>query len=99
MAKRAALFGCNYAGTNNALHGCINDVTAVKEMLLFAYQFPEQVRHALQHASVPARSHVANIMTPTASVSSAEHHCDDRRSGAEAHRRQHQGVLVFRHHC
>ena len=43
MVRRAALFGCNYAGTNNALHGCINDVRAVHEMLVQAYQFNPQV--------------------------------------------------------
>lgn len=43
MARRAALFGCNYAGTKNALHGCINDVRAVHEMLVYAYQFDTQV--------------------------------------------------------
>jgi Caspase domain len=43
MARRAALFGCNYAGTKSALHGCINDVRAVHEMLVYAYQFDPQV--------------------------------------------------------
>ena len=43
MTRRAVLFGCNYAGTNNALSGCINDVRAVYEMLEYAYQFDPQV--------------------------------------------------------
>ena len=43
MARRAALFGCNYAGTKSELHGCINDVRAVHEMLVYAYQFDPQV--------------------------------------------------------
>ena len=50
MARRAALFGCNYAGTNNALHGCINDVRAVHEMLVYAYQFDPQVGVTAQRA-------------------------------------------------
>ncbi len=43
MTRRAVLIGCNYAGTNNALSECINDVRAVYEMLEYAYQFDPQV--------------------------------------------------------
>jgi len=38
------VFGCNYAGSSHALHGCINDAHAVYEMLVYAYQFDPQVR-------------------------------------------------------
>lgn len=44
MTRRAVLFGCNYAGSKNALSGCINDVRAVHEMLQYAYGFDERVR-------------------------------------------------------
>ena len=44
MVRRAAVFGCNYAGSAHALHGCINDAHAIYEMLVYAYQFDPQVR-------------------------------------------------------
>ena len=37
------MFGCNYAGSAHALHGCINDAHAIYEMLVYAYQFDPQV--------------------------------------------------------
>ena len=43
MVRRAAVFGCNYAGSAHALHGCINDAHAIYEMLVYAYQFDPQV--------------------------------------------------------
>jgi Caspase domain len=60
MARRAALFGCNYAGTNNALHGCINDVRAVHEMLVYAYQFDPQVGGGAQPAFITLRTCIAH---------------------------------------
>ena len=42
MVRRAAIFGCNYAGSSHALHGCINDAHAIYEMLVYAYQFDPQ---------------------------------------------------------
>ncbi|KAK1557775.1 hypothetical protein Q3G72_031698 [Acer saccharum] len=32
--RRAVLVGCNYPNTKNELHGCINDVVAMKEVLI-----------------------------------------------------------------
>eukprot|EP00050_Salpingoeca_kvevrii_P011665 m.17049 g.17049 ORF g.17049 m.17049 type:complete len:373 (-) comp3563_c0_seq1:140-1258(-) len=34
MAKRAALFGCNYPGTEAALNGCVNDVYSMRDLLI-----------------------------------------------------------------
>jgi hypothetical protein len=34
MTKKALLVGCNYPGTQAALNGCINDVLAIRKMLI-----------------------------------------------------------------
>ena len=34
MAKRAVLVGCNYPGTEATLRGCVNDVKAIKALLI-----------------------------------------------------------------
>ncbi|GMH36197.1 hypothetical protein BSKO_04065 [Bryopsis sp. KO-2023] len=41
MAKRALLVGCNYAGTEYPLNGCINDVFSIKAVLTELYGFEE----------------------------------------------------------
>jgi hypothetical protein len=41
MAKRALLVGINYVGTASELHGCINDVMNMKEMLIKQYGYQE----------------------------------------------------------
>jgi Caspase domain len=76
MARRAALFGCNYAGTNNALHGCINDVRAVHEMLVYAYQFDPQVGGTYNQACIGHRR------IPTALVGTL---CNVARSTPSTH--------------
>jgi len=37
----AVLVGCNYPNTSNELHGCINDVLAMKETLVKRFGFDE----------------------------------------------------------
>ncbi|CAK7340323.1 unnamed protein product [Dovyalis caffra] len=37
--RMAVLVGCNYPNTRNELHGCINDVLAMKEMLVKRFGF------------------------------------------------------------
>ena len=39
--RLAVLVGCNYFNKPNELHGCINDVLAMKEMLLKRFGFDE----------------------------------------------------------
>ncbi|GBG59015.1 hypothetical protein CBR_g24363 [Chara braunii] len=39
MVKRAVLVGCNYANTNAALNGCINDVSIIYQILTERYGF------------------------------------------------------------
>ncbi|KAF5737594.1 latex-abundant family protein [Tripterygium wilfordii] len=39
MKRFAVLVGCNYAHTRNELHGCINDVLAMKEVLIKRFGF------------------------------------------------------------
>ncbi|KFK24867.1 hypothetical protein AALP_AA8G035200 [Arabis alpina] len=43
MVKRrlAVLVGCNYPNTKNELHGCVNDVLAMKETLLTRFGFKQ----------------------------------------------------------
>lgn len=41
MAKRALLVGCNYPGTQAELHGCVNDVFAMRSLLTDLYGFEE----------------------------------------------------------
>uniref|UniRef100_A0A1J3DT18 Metacaspase-9 n=1 Tax=Noccaea caerulescens TaxID=107243 RepID=A0A1J3DT18_NOCCA len=43
MVKRrlAVLVGCNYPNTRNELHGCVNDVLAMKETLLTRFGFQQ----------------------------------------------------------
>ncbi|CAH8269996.1 unnamed protein product [Arabidopsis lyrata] len=43
MAKKrlAVLVGCNYPNTRNELHGCINDVLAMKETIMSRFGFKE----------------------------------------------------------
>ncbi|CAH8319932.1 unnamed protein product [Eruca vesicaria subsp. sativa] len=40
--KLAVLVGCNYPNTKNELHGCINDVLAMKETLLTRFGFKQE---------------------------------------------------------
>ncbi|KAK2639937.1 hypothetical protein Ddye_027732 [Dipteronia dyeriana] len=37
--RRVVLVGCNYPNTKNELHGCINDVLAMKEVLIERFKF------------------------------------------------------------
>lgn len=37
--KLAVLVGCNYANTPNELHGCINDVIAMRQVLIDRFGF------------------------------------------------------------
>lgn len=37
--KFAVLVGCNYANTPNELHGCINDVLAMRQVLIYRFGF------------------------------------------------------------
>ena len=39
--KRALLVGCRYPDTQNALHGCWNDVKIVGDLLVNVFQFPK----------------------------------------------------------
>lgn len=42
--KRALLVGINYRGTSSELHGCINDVQGIKDILINVYNFqPENI--------------------------------------------------------
>lgn len=44
VQKKAVLIGCNYPDKPQVtLHGCVNDVKAVKQMLLDQFGFQEQV--------------------------------------------------------
>lgn len=102
MARRAALFGCNYAGTSSALHGCINDVRAVHEMLVYAYQFDPQVSAkgsctmfgiGLYACDAHCHAHMAcwRLVAESRLAARAEHHRHDGRPGAAPHGSQHEG--------
>eukprot|EP00246_Nothoceros_aenigmaticus_P006211 TRINITY_DN18_c0_g1_i1.p1 TRINITY_DN18_c0_g1~~TRINITY_DN18_c0_g1_i1.p1 ORF type:complete len:419 (-),score=57.52 TRINITY_DN18_c0_g1_i1:351-1607(-) len=41
MVKKAVLIGCNYAGTQAELHGCVNDVKRMYSTLVERYGFEE----------------------------------------------------------
>lgn len=42
--KMAVLVGCNYPNTKNELHGCINDVLTMREVLIQRFGFdPTQI--------------------------------------------------------
>lgn len=40
--RLAVLVGCNYPNTPNELHGCINDVLAMKDMLVKRFGFDHE---------------------------------------------------------
>ncbi|KAF8075424.1 hypothetical protein N665_1094s0005 [Sinapis alba] len=52
--RLAVLVGCNYPNTNNELHGCVNDVLAMKETLLTRFGFKQDDMEVL--TDVPADS-------------------------------------------
>lgn len=39
MVKKAIVIGINYLGTENELHGCINDSSNVRDLLISQYKF------------------------------------------------------------
>lgn len=43
----AVLVGCNYANTPNELHGCINDVLAMRQVLIDRFRFKPDNIHLL----------------------------------------------------
>ncbi|GMH36196.1 hypothetical protein BSKO_04064 [Bryopsis sp. KO-2023] len=42
MTKRALLIGCNYAGTEAQLFGCVNDVAVMKSLLMEVFGFKDE---------------------------------------------------------
>ncbi|TXG70417.1 hypothetical protein EZV62_005352 [Acer yangbiense] len=51
--RRAVLVGCNYLNTKNELHGCINDVVAMKEVLIKRFRFESSGIELLTDAPRP----------------------------------------------
>ena len=64
--RRALLIGCNYAGTNSQLNGCINDINNIHNFLKLQHNFKEKEITMLSdhvgapHNKLPTR---ANIIT------------------------------------
>ncbi|KAK3221050.1 hypothetical protein Dsin_015020 [Dipteronia sinensis] len=85
-AKKAVLVGCNYPNTKNELHGCINDVVAMKEVLIERFRFEPSGIELLTDATRPG----SNLVMPTgANIKAALKRMVD---GAEA------GDVLFFHY-
>ncbi|WCJ20838.1 metacaspase 9 [Euphorbia peplus] len=61
--KRGVLVGCNYPNTPNELHGCINDVIAMREVLVNRFGFDPNKIQVLTDA--PAPGLMQQMMMPT----------------------------------
>ncbi|KAK2661424.1 hypothetical protein Ddye_007957 [Dipteronia dyeriana] len=85
--RRAVLVGCNYPNTNSELHGCINDVVAMKEVLIKRFKFESSGIELLTDATEPGSSLV--IMPTGANIKAALKRMVD---GAEA------GDVLFFHY-
>ncbi|KAK2640220.1 hypothetical protein Ddye_028015 [Dipteronia dyeriana] len=59
--RRVVLVGCNYPNTKNELHGCINDVLAMKEVLIERFKFEPSGIELLTDALRPR----SNLVMPT----------------------------------
>lgn len=61
--KLAVLAGCNYPNTKNALHGCHNDVLAMKNVLINRFGFdPKKIELLTDEPSSLVMPTGANIM-------------------------------------
>ncbi|KAK1591716.1 hypothetical protein Q3G72_012300 [Acer saccharum] len=86
--RRAVLVGCNYPNTKNELHGCINDVVAMKEVLIKRFGFePSGIELLTDDALGPAGSSL--VMPTGANIKAALKRMVD---GAEA------GDVLFFHY-
>ncbi|KAL2320559.1 hypothetical protein Fmac_029528 [Flemingia macrophylla] len=64
--KVAVLVGCNYPNTSNELHGCINDVLAMKETLVKRFEFDpnniELLTDAPHSSSLPTGANIKQAL-------------------------------------
>ncbi|KAJ4978290.1 hypothetical protein NE237_009070 [Protea cynaroides] len=60
--RLATLVGCNYFNTRNELYGCINDVLAIREVLINRFGFhPNNIQLLTDEADSPVKPTGANI--------------------------------------
>jgi hypothetical protein len=64
MVKKACIIGINYIGTENELHGCINDAQALKYFLLSSAQHsPNDITVLTDNSDIkPTRTNIENNM-------------------------------------
>lgn len=93
--RRALLCGCNYRGTSSELQGCIQDVTAAREVLITKYRFLPQNVLVLSD-DTPIKPTRANMIAGFEWLLSGAKASDFKRPGALIVR-QPLGTIMYFH--